>query len=45
MKTDGTVWAWGNGYNGRLGDGTTKDRSTPVQVLGGETGTTYLDLN
>jgi YD repeat-containing protein len=34
LKSDGTVWAWGyNGVN-ELGDGTTTDRSTPVQVLG-----------
>ncbi len=34
LKGDGTVWAWGgNGY-GQLGDGTTMDRSTPVQVKG-----------
>jgi len=32
LKSDGTVWAWGyNGY-GQLGDGTTDNRRTPVQV-------------
>lgn len=32
LKTDGFVWAWGgNGY-GQLGDGTTTDRATPVQM-------------
>ena len=34
LKSDGTVWAWGynsNGY-GQLGDGSTTDRTTPVQV-------------
>ncbi len=30
----GTVWAWGlNGY-GQLGDGTTTDRLTPVELGG-----------
>jgi len=32
LKTDGTVWSWGDNKHGQLGDGT-KDRSyTPVQV-------------
>jgi alpha-tubulin suppressor-like RCC1 family protein len=35
LKNDGTVWTWGsNGFGGPLGDGTTTDRSTPVQVKG-----------
>jgi alpha-tubulin suppressor-like RCC1 family protein len=32
LKSDGTVWAWGINADGRLGDGTTTDRATPVQV-------------
>ena len=32
LKSDGTVWAWGRNYYGQLGDGSTTDRSTPVQV-------------
>ena len=33
LKNDGIVWAWGNNnYYGKLGDGTTEDKSTPVQV-------------
>ena len=32
LKNDGTVWAWGDNYDGQLGDGTTKNRDTPVQV-------------
>jgi len=32
LKSDGTVWAAGRNDNGQLGDGTTKDRSNPVQV-------------
>jgi alpha-tubulin suppressor-like RCC1 family protein len=34
MKTDGTVWAWGNNSNGQLGDGNTTGSVTPVQVSG-----------
>jgi alpha-tubulin suppressor-like RCC1 family protein len=32
VKTDGTLWAWGAGANGRLGDGTVVNRSSPVQI-------------
>lgn len=32
MRSDGTVWAWGNNYNGQLGDGTYNERTAPVQV-------------
>lgn len=40
LKNDGTVWAWGRNNLGQLGDNTTTDRATPVQVLGsGGTGT------
>jgi len=34
LRSGGSVWAWGwNGY-GQLGDGTTSDRATPIQVSG-----------
>ena len=33
LKDDGTVWAWGDNWNGTLGDGTTITRTLPVQVL------------
>jgi alpha-tubulin suppressor-like RCC1 family protein len=33
-KTDGTVWCWGNNYDGQVGDGTYTLRSTPVQITG-----------
>ena len=32
IKTDGTLWAWGRNYLGRIGDGTTINRSSPVQL-------------
>jgi alpha-tubulin suppressor-like RCC1 family protein len=32
VKTDGTLWCWGNNLEGELGDGTMLSRSTPVQV-------------
>ncbi len=35
LKTDGTVWAWGRNDDGQLGDNTTTDKSSPIQVLGG----------
>jgi len=34
LKSDGTVFAWGNNVFGQIGDGTTTPSSTPVQVLG-----------
>jgi alpha-tubulin suppressor-like RCC1 family protein len=32
LKSDGTVWDWGNNSSGELGDSTTANRFTPVQV-------------
>jgi hypothetical protein len=34
LKSDGTVWAWGDNSSGQLGDGTTSSRSSPVPVRG-----------
>ncbi|WPB73142.1 hypothetical protein KYC5002_29270 [Archangium violaceum] len=32
LKSDGTVWAWGSGYRGKLGTGTETDTNVPVQA-------------
>jgi len=49
LKTDGTVVAWGQNSLGNLGDGTTTQRTTPVQVkdvggVGVLSGIVSLDL-
>jgi alpha-tubulin suppressor-like RCC1 family protein len=35
IKTDGTLWTWGNGTNGRLGNADITNRSTPVTTFAG----------
>ena len=37
IRANGTAWGWGQNYFGRLGDGTTIYRSSPVSVVGGFT--------
>ena len=32
IKTDGTLWIWGDNGSGQLGDGTANARSSPIQV-------------
>jgi alpha-tubulin suppressor-like RCC1 family protein len=41
IKTDGTLWTWGRGFNGALGLGDTINRSSPVQV---GSLTTWIDI-
>jgi alpha-tubulin suppressor-like RCC1 family protein len=31
VKTDGTLWLWGDGDGGALGNNSTTDQSSPVQ--------------
>jgi len=33
VKKDGSLWVWGNGEDGRLGDGTTVDKAAPVKIM------------
>lgn len=33
VKSDGTVWCWGRGANGELGNDSTAQQTSPVQVL------------
>jgi len=37
IKTDGTLWLWGDNFYGQLGDNTTTHRSSPVQTVSGGT--------
>jgi alpha-tubulin suppressor-like RCC1 family protein len=37
VRQGGSLWAWGSNNSGRLGDGTTTDRCSPVSVVGGFT--------
>jgi hypothetical protein len=37
IKTDGTLWIWGNGGNGQLGTNALSNRSTPVTTFAGGT--------
>lgn len=32
VKSDGTLWAWGDNRSGQMGDGTLKYRQPPVKI-------------
>jgi alpha-tubulin suppressor-like RCC1 family protein len=37
LRANGTAWGWGNNSQGRVGDNTATNRSSPVSVVGGYT--------
>jgi alpha-tubulin suppressor-like RCC1 family protein len=37
VKTDGTLWTWGNNSSGQLGDGTVTHKSSPAQTVASST--------
>jgi alpha-tubulin suppressor-like RCC1 family protein len=37
IKTDGTLWNWGDNYYGQLGNNTTISKSSPIQTIAGGT--------
>jgi len=42
IKTDGTLWTWGANFDGKLGDNTVINKSSPVQTAAG--GTTWSKI-
>ena len=45
IKTDGTLWLWGLGYNGQLGDNAATNKSSPVQTVSGGTSWRSVSTN
>jgi alpha-tubulin suppressor-like RCC1 family protein len=43
IKTDGTLWLWGENTNGELGDNSRTHRSSPVQTVAGGTNWKLVD--
>jgi alpha-tubulin suppressor-like RCC1 family protein len=43
LRANGTIWAWGTGYRGVLGNNSTLTVSSPVSVLGGFTDWIQVD--
>jgi alpha-tubulin suppressor-like RCC1 family protein len=42
LRADGTLWAWGEGTGGRLGDNQATTKASPVSVVGGFTDWTKI---
>jgi alpha-tubulin suppressor-like RCC1 family protein len=44
LTSTGITYGWGNNFQGRIGDGTETNRSSPVTVVGGITNWTQLSI-
>ena len=44
IKTDGTLWLWGSGFSGRLGNNAIVNASSPVQTISGGTNWKQLSI-
>ena len=44
IKTDGTLWMWGDGLYGKLGDNTNQPKSSPIQTVAAGTNWKQLSL-
>lgn len=44
IKTDGTLWVWGNNSYGQLGDNSTTQRNSPVQTVAGGSNWTFISM-
>ncbi len=42
LKRDGSLWAWGSNYYGRVGDGTYTDRAVPILIGAVSGGASYV---
>ena len=45
LKTDGTLWAWGENGHGQLGDNTTTDKNIPIQEYSNSTDWEIVDAS
>jgi alpha-tubulin suppressor-like RCC1 family protein len=45
IKTDGTLWTWGSGGSGRLGNSVTTNVSTPITTFAGGTNWKQVDCS
>jgi hypothetical protein len=45
IKTDGTIWTWGDNNQGQLGDGTILKRCSPGTIFGGSTDWSNIGIN
>ena len=41
VRSDGTLWTWGANKSSQLGDGTSTNKTTPIQVIRGESNPEY----